>query len=685
MELDGNTITGTVEVAEGVTLQVSDAATADYDVTDGNYGMIKVTGAGTVKGAAATENSDVYLQVEEEDGYVSFHAAKLNIDQMMLRPEQQGLYFNHQFGGDEKVKAQVASYGIALSLAGAHYYLSGNVTREKNLFSYYGPACVFLNGYTLASSNTSTVFTGTSTNSSVITIMGTGNVTNTGGGYAINVNSGAVNIYGGVYSTNGKRVISSLKSTDVVNIYGGEIADATEYAIFATDGATINMYGGKITKKGVWLNPSTSKATFVFNGGTIETSLGGSDGSIYLNGGTIGKDAVVYAGGSEADGTSMELYLGNTTFAEGATINNMTAVSNVIVTKDFTGTATVNLNAEGTQWGDDYFGIRTVGITAPEGYTGRLYGKVINDPIAYGLLPSKTDDSVVVGKTSVIDGGIETWYHDNADAVAAYTGGTLKLHVVEPLVMDKDITVDLNGLQNLSITGTGVLTGLDSSTRENYTGTPAYAVVSVDGIQSIAPETAKDGTVKGYLNITDDNGVTTFTYYEMKLSGVALKANTQKVGMYYKGIWSFHQMLPGGFVDAGIMVSVKERPAAGFAETTGNGWHSWNAAVITNGKPLTGVLVDGIMKAGNSPTDNKNNSETKIHAAAFISVDNGDGTITDILTDVKSLSIFDVLKHIEENTTAYEENETKLANFYTAWKDLALLDVWNFTKIGKTA
>lgn len=251
--------------------------------------------------------------------------------------------------------------------------------------------------------------------------------------------------------------------------------------------------------------------------------------------------------------------------------------------------------------------------------------------------------------------------------------------------MDKDMTVDLNGLQNLSITGTGVLTGLDSSTKENFTDTPAYAVISVDGIQSVAPETAEDGTVKGYLSITDENDVTTFTYYEMRLSGVALKANTQKVGMYYKGTWSFHQMVPDGYVDAGVVVSVKDVPAAGFAEKTGNGWHSWNTAAITNGQPLTGVLVDGIMKAGNAPATNKTNGDTKIHAAAFVSVYNNDGTMTDILTDVKSLSVSDVLKLIENDETAYAANETKLAKFYTAWKDLALLDAWGFTKLGKTA
>ncbi|MBO5837781.1 MAG: DUF4886 domain-containing protein, partial [Oscillospiraceae bacterium] len=68
----------------------------------------------------------------QDDGVVYFnlngqqHWARLNIDQMVLRADNKdangkaapGLYFQHEFGGDEVVKEQVESYGIAFSLVG---------------------------------------------------------------------------------------------------------------------------------------------------------------------------------------------------------------------------------------------------------------------------------------------------------------------------------------------------------------------------------------------------------------------------------------------------------------------------------------------------------------------------------------------------------------------------------------
>ena len=114
LELGGNTITGTVTVGSGVTLQVSDNATADYDVSDGNYGTIQVAGAGNVVGAAATENSDPYLKVANGDK-LSFHAVSLNIDGMALKIEKQGLYFDHTFRADSVAKDKVLSYGILVN------------------------------------------------------------------------------------------------------------------------------------------------------------------------------------------------------------------------------------------------------------------------------------------------------------------------------------------------------------------------------------------------------------------------------------------------------------------------------------------------------------------------------------------------------------------------------------------
>ena len=114
LDLNGKSVSGTVTVNKDVTLQVSDSATADFDISDGIYGTISVGGEGTVEGAPATATTDAYLPAEQ-GGKLSFHAVDVNIDTMALKIEKQGLYFNHTFKGDSMVKNQVAAYGILLS------------------------------------------------------------------------------------------------------------------------------------------------------------------------------------------------------------------------------------------------------------------------------------------------------------------------------------------------------------------------------------------------------------------------------------------------------------------------------------------------------------------------------------------------------------------------------------------
>ena len=118
LDLNGKHIIGTVIVAEGITLWCMDNYTADYDVSDGQYGTIAaVSGAGTVTGLPALESQDAYLMIRESDG-ISFHAVTLNISSMTLRPSTAGLYFTADFQADALVKAKVRSFGVAMSVEG---------------------------------------------------------------------------------------------------------------------------------------------------------------------------------------------------------------------------------------------------------------------------------------------------------------------------------------------------------------------------------------------------------------------------------------------------------------------------------------------------------------------------------------------------------------------------------------
>ena len=116
LELDGKTLAGTITVADGCTLSISDAQTDDYTVADGIYGQLTATGK--------VEAAEGYLLVNE-DGKLSAHKVDLAIHTMSLRPDVAGIYYKSTFLGDEKVAAQVETFGVALSVIDVPY--------EKNL------------------------------------------------------------------------------------------------------------------------------------------------------------------------------------------------------------------------------------------------------------------------------------------------------------------------------------------------------------------------------------------------------------------------------------------------------------------------------------------------------------------------------------------------------------------------
>ena len=135
LDLNGYSATGKITVAEGATLYAMDFDTADYDVSDKVYGKLtNVTG--NVMGAPATESRDVYMAVKESGG-TSFHAVGLNISAMALRPVNGGMYYVNQFKADEIAKAQIAAYGIAMSVVEAP---TGENMGDTNKFTRFEDA-----------------------------------------------------------------------------------------------------------------------------------------------------------------------------------------------------------------------------------------------------------------------------------------------------------------------------------------------------------------------------------------------------------------------------------------------------------------------------------------------------------------------------------------------------------------
>ena len=129
MDLNGNTVTGTVAVAEGKTLFVKDSQTDDYTVADTEgYGKLTVSG-----NVAAQEG---YLMINE-DGALSFHKLTVAITDMTLRSEKAGLYYKSSFLGDELVAGKVESFGVALNVRETPSETNMDTTSKHTTFTTF--------------------------------------------------------------------------------------------------------------------------------------------------------------------------------------------------------------------------------------------------------------------------------------------------------------------------------------------------------------------------------------------------------------------------------------------------------------------------------------------------------------------------------------------------------------------
>ena len=574
-------------------------------------------------------------------------------------------------------KALTATSSANTSVSQSHYFLAEDragiyCDSDANV----GGSVLFLNGKTINGN----IGCG---DKKMITILGNGNVTATSAAALTGV--GTFNIYGGTYARNATgNNIASVAANGPFNFYGGTITAAEDFSIFMHSGQYY-INGGTVEGR-LYMDNNGANPSFTLNGGTMNDQIGIGRGTVTLDGGTF-NGTEIGVGGSATHATALNL--GGVTFTEDVKINNHGQVGVVTFGANFDQTVTVSIAPLTKEAG--YGRTETLYKATDAGLKATIYAEDVDDNV-FGLVydDDKKDGSLVVAKTSIVNGENVSWYQDLQAAVDAFNGtGIIKLYTdLETAALDnKTIAIDLNGKKAIAVSGTGSIVGMDTFTQDAFDRTPGYVLIAEGAnITVAAPETppAADGTVTGFLPVTDDNGETTFTYYTMKLSGVALKANKTTVGMYFKGTWNFNDNLPAGKVEAGVAVNVKDQNVenpfeGGIAANTANGYYSTDAASVANGQPVTSVLVNDIMKAeGREAAKNSEYGQMKIKAAAFVAV-NGQ----EIVTGIKNLSVKDILDmfELEENVEKYNAMETKLGKFYQTWAEPANLSSWNLKKI----
>lgn len=134
IDLNGFDMAGSVTSSVAKTLNVRDVSTSDYDCEDG-YGKVTSTLSGvTIKSFGS------YIKVAETDGY-SFHMIALTTVSNVIRVTEletngASTYTRYSFAGDQKVKENVAAYGVAMRIGSApdiNNLQEGTYTRKTDV------------------------------------------------------------------------------------------------------------------------------------------------------------------------------------------------------------------------------------------------------------------------------------------------------------------------------------------------------------------------------------------------------------------------------------------------------------------------------------------------------------------------------------------------------------------------
>ena len=138
IDLNGFNLTGSIDDSEGCQIYAMDSTTNSYTCANtGIFNVVNQNGEAVVPvsnwktDAAMTGSIKRYMTIAEENGY-SFHRFYMGITHMSLKPGTTGVGYKAIFAGDEKVQANVASYGYTLQLEGEDAI---NVTKSGSFVS----------------------------------------------------------------------------------------------------------------------------------------------------------------------------------------------------------------------------------------------------------------------------------------------------------------------------------------------------------------------------------------------------------------------------------------------------------------------------------------------------------------------------------------------------------------------
>lgn len=388
-------------------------------------------------------------------------------------------------------------------------------------------------------------------------------------------------------------------------------------------------------------------------------NTGGNGGNLNVIG-IVELDNVHIASGSAAAGHDIYLNKGATktllTLTDRVTGSISMAVNNALLSKNV--------------YGD------TIACTAATGINATI--ALEGDYGLPGILPK--DGVLCVANVSVIDShGQETWHTDSGTAMnACGSNDYIKLYAPVTLDLTKDCAVDLNG-QTVSITGSGKLLGMDSSS-DNFTNASGSAQwTQADRVNTAPRFIAPNGNT--YYAICEND---TVTYHRLHMALTDITLRPSDVGLYYTGVWECDSHLAAQIESCGIGVSLADMPKANMHTDTDTIVVNFPSEKLIN-SVCNSIIVKNIFKNNINAATNQDRGEMPIYAEPFVVFRDGTVYTTDE-TNGADYSLYSFLEAADRNITAdpvtHRKTEKQLWDFYVTWQEKGAGN-WKFDKIKK--
>lgn len=546
--------------------------------------------------------------------------------------------------GDTTISNGKSIYGgnVCLNSAGCalnmydNSQLSGGVAT-----SYGGNICVRAAGATVTINDNAVVTGGTASES--------------GGNIAITTAAGEVTISDSAMVTGGSSQYGSGGigiTVGTLNIEGGEISGNR-----TKTGTAAKQHGGNIL-----LNGASAKVNMT--GGTV---AGGFDLQTYTNGNvTLSGTAKITGSDLAADDTNgykamvgalviettQRITLGE--FAEGAKVRVMFGTG-------ATATGAIAPMPEGKQIRD----------FAPYIHGQYAWGNALYVNSSNELAMLGNCDAMIVPQDDYIKESTMIKYAYLTDALAEVDAATEMIYMknvdagsnaddrrtyADPIAIDKDVVIDLNGVAidgTFAVAEGKTLTLVDVTADDDLVNGPTSSV-KVTG--NLAKSTEHPYWGANYIVLQDaETGVAVPHYFSAKVDKAFVK--TDEAAVYFGVTFKCDPVLAAAVEDFGMVTWLESKSDYKF-------YTKETEMVVTDGvNQTTGVEIYDIVKTGATDPSNAARAAEKMVVTAYASFNNG----TELNSAELSYSLTEIMGLMDEKWDSVSDQEA-IYNFYNTWK-----------------